>query len=100
MAIPVIVYMIALWMFVLYFKQDTPETRARLPYAYMAVIVMLFFQAVYVPVYLITAKKSVSQKYLNMAKKAQGHATEEGGDDAEVLSDEDFAKLEENIVTI
>ena len=70
MAIPVLVYIIALSMFIMVFKSDTPETRARLPYSYMAVMIALFLQAVLVPIYLITAKKSVSQKYIDTAKKA------------------------------
>ena len=42
----------------------------------MAVMVALLLQAVFVPIYLITATKSVSQNYIDAAKKAQGFAVD------------------------
>ena len=76
MLFPVLTYMISFLMFALYFMKDTPNTRARLPGAYMAVMVAMLFQALFIPLYLITATKSVSQNYINLAKKAQGFAVD------------------------
>ena len=54
-------------MFGLFWKNDTPETRARLPLAWKLVILGLFLQAVWMPIFLLVAPP-LSEKYTDQVE--------------------------------
>ena len=66
----VFIYIGALVPFYLHYRKDTPETRARLPYAYMAVIFGLLFQALWIPIFMIASKESLGEKYMKRVRLA------------------------------
>jgi len=66
----VLIYIAALVPFILHFRNDTPETRARLPKAYMGLILGLFIQALWVPIFMITTKESLGDRYTSKVTTA------------------------------